>query len=333
MLIKRTIFLLVFCLSIPCQAIQWLSQAVSPFTYLGDTPYQNLTLNSNITTALRVQRDIAMNVTIDQLIWPAVDLSSAYFSKDYSTKHASQVNNLLIMGYKRLVVDIYWDPLLLDWQLCPFALNSSATMADINVANGIICSTKFKFRNLMETINNYLTTTDTTTAPTKTDIITLILNLHELNTSSSLTRTKTDSNLGQIVQESVSASLINTPRIYTPMNLTLDRTNISASFYAHGREPYFPLVQQQQTAEWPQWLYLIQEKVQLMVGFGTIQTGPDVTFRLSLFDNQTIFDTKNLGGQMSSDDTSCAQTHHWDFVGDRQARFSYESALNIVSSL
>jgi hypothetical protein len=68
-----------------------------------------------------------------------------------------------------------------------------------------------------------------------------------------------------------------------------------------------------------------------MVGFGTIQTGADVTFRLSSFDNQTIFDTQSLGGQMKADDTSCADTHHWDFVGDEQTRFSYQSALNLVS--
>lgn len=335
MLIRNTIFVFVFCLSIPCQAIKWISEIVLPFTYLGDTPYQNLTFTSrNIVTALRVQRDIAMNMTIDQLIWPAIDLTSAYFNQDYSSQRASQVNNLLIMGYKRLVVDIYWDPILLDWQLCPFSFNDSkdTTDTDIKLANGYTCSTNFKFRNFMETINDYLVSTDTTNAPTKTDITTLILNLHELNTTSSIKKPVQYSNLGQIIRESVPTSLINTPRIYTPKNLTLDHFNISASFYAHGRrEPYIPLVRREQITEWPHWLYLIQEKAQLIVGFGTIQTGADVSFRLSLVDNQTIFDTQSLGSQIKTDNANCAKEHHWGFVSDRQARFSYQSALNAVS--
>lgn len=315
-------------------------QILSPYTYLGDTPYQNITFNSpNITKAMRIQRDIAMNITIDQLIWPALDLSTAFFGKDYSTQRLSQVDNALVMGYKRLVVDLYWDPKDLDWQLCPLSTHHNATIlasGDISLPNGYICASNFKFSNFLDTVNDYLVSTEVSRSPFKTDLVFLVLNLHDLGSSSPSSSstndtTKTDSNLGQIIQNAITSNTALLPRIYTPSNLTVDRTNISASFYAHGREPYFPIIRQQAAQiAWPQWLYLIEKKVQLMVGYGTIPTTGNTTFRLTMFDNNTIFSSESVGGLMNTTETTCVNDGSWAFVDDDKTPFSYESALNLV---
>lgn len=312
------------------------NQISSPYTYLGNTPYQNITFNSpNITTAMRIQRDIAMNVTIDQLIWPALELSTAFFGKDYSTQRISQVDNVLVMGYKRLVVDLYWDPIDLDWQLCPLSTHQKTTTlasGDISLPNGYICAPKFKFSNFLDTVNDYLISTEVSQSALKTDLVFLVLNLHDLNSSSYTNdTTKTDSNLGQIIQKAITHNTALLPRIYTPSNLTVDRINISASFYAHGRESYFPIIRQQAAQiAWPQWLYLIEKKVQLIVGYGTIPTTGNTTFRLTMFDNNTIFSSESVGGLMNTTETTCMHDGSWAFVNDDKTPFSYDSALNMV---
>ncbi|KAL7327253.1 hypothetical protein PS15p_209471 [Mucor circinelloides] len=334
------LLLLLLLLSKEILATTWplYDQIIEPFKYLGDTPYQNITFNSpNITTAMRIQRDIAMNVTIDQLVWPALELSTAFFGKDYSTHRLSQVDNVLIMGYKRLVVDLYWDPVDLDWQLCPFSIKHNATATtstatdDVSLPNGYICASKFKFSNLLETVNDYLVSTEVSRSPFKTDLVFLVLNLHDLSSNVTETATKSDSNLGQIIRKSITPSTALLPRIYTPSNLTLDRVNISATFYAHGREPYFPIIKQTAAqVSWPQWLYLIQERVQLMVGYGTIANSENSTFRLTMYDNNTIFSSDSVGGLMNATETTCVNDDSWAFVDDDQTPFTYESALHLT---
>ncbi|KAF1799329.1 hypothetical protein V8B55DRAFT_1366514 [Mucor lusitanicus] len=344
MLLASIRCVLLLLLSSKISATTWplYDQIAQPFTYLGDTPYQNISFNSpNITTAMRIQRDIAMNVTIDQLVWPALELSTAFFGKDYSAHRLSQVDNVLIMGYKRLVVDLYWDPVDKDWQLCPFSIrHNNATAAapssaaggdDVSLPNGYTCASKFKFSNLLETVNDYLVSTEVSRSPFKTDLIFLVLNLHDLSTNVTEATTRTDSNLGQIIQQSISPNTALLPRIYTPSNLTLDRINISASFYAQGREPYFPIIKQTVAqVSWPQWLYLIQERVQLMVGYGTIASSDNSTFRLTMYDNNTIFSSDSVGGLMNATETTCVNEGSWDFVDDEQKPFSYEDALHLT---
>ncbi|CAO3651221.1 unnamed protein product [Mucor fragilis] len=339
-MLVSTLLLLLILPSRKTAATTWplYDQVAGPFTYLGDTPYQNISFNSpNITTAMRIQRDIAMNITIDQLVWPALELSTAFFGKDYSAQRLSQVDNVLIMGYKRLVVDLYWDPVDLDWQLCPFSTKDNATATtftaagDASLPNGYTCAVKFKFSNLLETVNDYLVSTEVSRSPFKTDLIFLVLNLHDLSTNVTEATTRTDSNLGQIIRQSITPNTALLPRIYTPSNLTVDRINISASFYAQGREPYFPIIKQNAAqVSWPQWLYLIQERVQLMVGYGTIASSEKSTFRLTMYDNNTIFSSSSVGGLMNATETTCANDGSWAFVDDDQKPFTYEDALHLT---
>ncbi|CAO3639601.1 unnamed protein product [Mucor hiemalis] len=315
------------------------NQIMAPLLYLGDTPYQNQAFNSaNISTAYRIQRDIAMNVTIDQLIWPAIDMSTSFFGKDYSTQRVSELDQPLLMGYKRLVVDIYWDADRLQWQLCPVTITNTTSKSDLLI-NGYTCAPSFLFGDFMSAINDYLISTEVERAPQQTSLINLILNLHDLPSNNTKV---TETRLGEIINHSISksssSSLIS--RIYTPSNLTVDRVNISASFYAHGLEPYFPLYQQNlgSSSPWPQWLYLIEKKVQLLVGFGEIIQGNISKFSISPADQSIIFDPISLGGigggmnlsieeKIASPPQCSLEPLSWSFVNDNKTAFNYDSAL------
>ncbi|KAI8082678.1 uncharacterized protein B0P05DRAFT_538014 [Gilbertella persicaria] len=284
------------------------------FKYLGDTPYQNQSsVSSTITTPLRIQRDLGANVTIDQLIWPTLSLSSAYFQDNYSFARLSGVRDILDMGYKRLILDIYWDQL--DWQLCPFPLQS--------IPDDTTCSSNATLAQFLSIVNEYLVSTETARMATKTDLVFIVLNLHDLSTNTNTT----DSNLAEIIQNSIS-NTTSAPRIYTPFNLTTDRLDMNLSFFANGRQSYFLLLQQQQSNVWPQWLYLIQNNVQLLVGFGTLPTGK-TSYRLTSLDNHTIFDSTSLVRGVTFQ--SCPQNHSWAFASDmNQTSFTYTTAVNVT---
>ncbi|KAI9487529.1 MAG: hypothetical protein EXX96DRAFT_82787 [Benjaminiella poitrasii] len=318
------------------------SNGEQSFTYLGDTPYQNQkSTSSSIMTALRVQRDIAMNITIDQLIWPSLELSTVFFGKDYSVQQLSKVENVLRMGYKRLVVDIYWDPSRYDWQLCPLDLktNNSDTSIDISLPDGYVCSSNSKLSHFLEVVSDYLTSTETGKTSKSTDIVFLILNLHELDSSATTINNSNrstidmhDSNLSKIIHDSISpysSSSVQMSRIYTPLNLSDDRVSLFTSSY-NDNLSYSQQANNTTDNIWPQWLYLIENKVQLMVGFGTLPSGP-TSFHLSSEDNNTIFDAQALNGIMNMTvETQCPSTASWSFISDRETPFTYASALNVT---
>ncbi|KAI8393712.1 uncharacterized protein BYT42DRAFT_609483 [Radiomyces spectabilis] len=288
---------------------QWSRTLSLPNTYLGSTPYQGLSFTSpNITSALRIQRDIALNVTIDRIHWPAIHLAS-YFDRDYSAENIQTVENLLVMGYQRLVLDIYWDASRATWQLCPEVMPVTATDDDhdrntnLRRVGRYNCSPSTSFRQFMEAVNNYLLMTDLSTDSANTHLIFLILNLHSLNGTSGAYALKPekissndDSSLSNIIQSAIDRSVNNSPRYYTPRNLTDNRRNVNGSFYVDGM-PY-PLPSRTDhndpSPAWPAWGYLVERNVQLLVGFGKNNLPNGSNYDIS-DDRDIIFDPEVLG--------------------------------------
>lgn len=247
-----------------------------PSTYLGDTPYQYKPVH-NLTTALRIQRDIAMNITIDQLLWPALDMSTAFFGNNTTFQKLAILHQPLLMGYQRLIFDLYYHPSDSNWQLCP-----------------VNASCNYSLQNLYDTVNDYLLSTEINGASPSTNLITLVLNLHH------------DENITTDLAPSILS--VYKSRVYTPLNLTM---------YTHGQtEPYL----------WPQWLHLIQNKVQLLVAFGSISS----VVTVSNADKQVLFD--QLGSAVASTkDVNCSASVSWSFVSDAETMFSYGAAYNVVT--
>lgn len=204
---------------------QWTNK---PTVYLGDTPYQYIPVH-NMSTALRIQRDIAMNVTLDQFMWPALDISSAFLGNQslLGLPHLP-----LSMGYKRLMMNIYYNPILSDWQLCP----------QIECKN-------IRLSHFIKAVDDYLISTQLNGASTHTDIISLIFHLNSLTPNLTIT-----TNLASILKEGLSLATNGKSRIYSPLNLT----------NAHR--------QMQVKKTWPQWIDLVQNKAQLLLAFGNISS-------------------------------------------------------------
>lgn len=72
-------------------------------------------------TSLQSERDVAGQIPINFVTNPAVSLSSACFGNGlYARKDAAKcISNLLAVGYRRLVVDLYWSVERRTWTFCP----------------------------------------------------------------------------------------------------------------------------------------------------------------------------------------------------------------------
>lgn len=106
------------------------------------------------THILQSQRDVAAQVPIDYVTQPGVVLASACFGHGrYKDDEAGNcLSNLLAVGYRRLMVDLYWDSGRQEWSLCPVSipqslLNSTSSLpstATPTVSSGVLSSIQFQ---------------------------------------------------------------------------------------------------------------------------------------------------------------------------------------------
>ncbi|KAK8172878.1 hypothetical protein BKA80DRAFT_26932 [Phyllosticta citrichinensis] len=82
--------------------------------------------------ALLSQRDLSLTIPINFVTQPAVSLAAACFSKhDYTETTAKTcLSNLLEVGFRRILVDLYWDAGRSIWSLCPVEIPESAASDD-----------------------------------------------------------------------------------------------------------------------------------------------------------------------------------------------------------
>ncbi|KAF2732180.1 hypothetical protein EJ04DRAFT_514039, partial [Polyplosphaeria fusca] len=77
--------------------------------------------------AFRAQRDVALSIPINYLTVPAVSLQAACFAHNQYENKAFQkcFSNLLAVGFRRYLIDVYWDPNRAVWSLCPVQVPST----------------------------------------------------------------------------------------------------------------------------------------------------------------------------------------------------------------
>ena len=134
------------------------------------------------TIAYRTQRDIALNVSIDEVTGIGVSLNRLVFDKKgYSRRSTEDVITLLNSGVQTLMIDLYWNQFTGKWQLCPvpFAGNVTTNATEVKDFswNGKVarCQASFTVDYLMQQIKNYFSSTNSRLYVT---ILELMFNLH-----------------------------------------------------------------------------------------------------------------------------------------------------------
>ncbi|KAF2817409.1 lectin C-type domain-containing protein [Mytilinidion resinicola] len=96
--------------------------------------------------AFRAQRDVGLKIPINYVTVPAVSLKAACFAHNQYEDSAAQkcFSNLLASGFKRFIIDVYWDTGRSQWSLCPAEIPESASPADDTTSISITQSTSVK---------------------------------------------------------------------------------------------------------------------------------------------------------------------------------------------
>jgi hypothetical protein len=70
------------------------------------------------------QRDLSLRIPLNYVTYPGIDLTSACFGRNVFAGDAAALcfSNLLATGFRRFVVDLYWDDGRRVWSFCPFQL-------------------------------------------------------------------------------------------------------------------------------------------------------------------------------------------------------------------
>lgn len=154
----------------------------------------NNSLCSNLSATAQLtrlsQRDVQYRVSVDQVYAPGFDANRAVFdSQGYTSSSIRKVGRMVDLGFHSMFVDVWYDGVAHDWQLCPGAFPANASQSSVyNVTSlrdnsTVVCSPDATFGALMAEIREYLSGSDTDIAA---DV--LLVNLRPRSIPASLGR-------------------------------------------------------------------------------------------------------------------------------------------------
>lgn len=238
------------------------------------------------TVLMRIQseRDVAGQIPINFVTNPAVSLSSACFGAGlYDREDAAKcISNLLAVGYRRLVLDLYWSVPRRTWTFCPVVIPARADVtvstytstttgtSDTGTATSTAadapaptitgysdshgdtvyelgpyrCTDDLDLSSLTEVLVGYF---QATTSPLTTYTTYLVLNLHVAADTATPTQPPpavTGADLPSSGEERVGSFLNTNLRqfLYSPAQLAEDRSNLNQSWYEVGQS-YMPITE------------------------------------------------------------------------------------------
>lgn len=141
--------------------------------------------------AIRTQRDVSMNVPIDQTLSLGLSLSQAIFSEQGYTDSALQsVQTVLNLGVETLMLDLYWNEYISKWQLCPAPIPANATQQLDYIATvqwqgeTYKCQLNATIDSLMNNIINYFKMTNTNMDVSMVQLLVNLKDIRKIKTNS-----------------------------------------------------------------------------------------------------------------------------------------------------
>ncbi|KAF2004666.1 hypothetical protein P154DRAFT_551902 [Amniculicola lignicola CBS 123094] len=109
--------------------------------------------------AFRTQRDVGLRIPINFLTVPAISLRTACFGHNQYSDWAFQkcFSNLLAAGFRRYVVDVYWDSGRMEWSLCPAQVPPNKPQQESRVPSSVSEASKsLSTANSGRLVKNYV---------------------------------------------------------------------------------------------------------------------------------------------------------------------------------
>ncbi|KAK9473334.1 uncharacterized protein V1510DRAFT_414767 [Dipodascopsis tothii] len=131
--------------------------------------WSQLTQQDSEFFAIQSQRDLAQNVSIDQLTYPGVNLNTVILDKyNYTADSLALTSQLLDVGFRRVFVDLFWNPNNATLQLCPFVGRPDTVDNGLAGFSGggstVYCAENVTINNLLDAIYDWIADTDTNLA-------------------------------------------------------------------------------------------------------------------------------------------------------------------------
>lgn len=244
------------------------------------------------------------------MTYPAVSLRAACFGDNVFDKNSTAkcMSNLLAVGYRRLLVDLYWSAERRSWSFCPVSVPvnagtdssittvTSSTGSQLYQLGPYLCSEDLDVSGLIDILHGYF---ESTTSQLNVYLSFVIFSLHAAASASApdqpalaVSGTQLPGNnerLGYLLKDSLGEY------IYNPSQLAEERSNLNNSWYrvTKGYEPiteYFTVqtdsMGRQSTPNgWPcsKYVQLARER-RILFGYGDI----DPQMRDYVLDSDTV---------------------------------------------
>ncbi|OQE13767.1 hypothetical protein PENFLA_c043G01407 [Penicillium flavigenum] len=231
-------------------------------------------LNATWVAVLLSERDVAGQIPLNYVTNPAVSLSTACFgNRIYDREDAAKCfSNLLSIGYRRLVVDLYWSVNRRTWSFCPVSVpvksgvavssdvsntTTATASADLATITGnddshghtlyelgsYKCTDDIDPYTLAEVLVGYFRDTNSRLTVYTTY---LVLNLHVAASDSTPDEPASTISGGQLPSGTeLAGSILGSALddfIYSPAQLTSDRSNLNQSWYK-VEQGYMPITE------------------------------------------------------------------------------------------
>ncbi|KAJ5123851.1 uncharacterized protein N7515_007676 [Penicillium bovifimosum] len=211
-------------------------------------------LDATWVAVLLSERDVAAQIPLNFVTNPAVSVSAACFgNRVYDrTAAAKCFSNLLAVGYRRLIVDLYWSPSRRTWSFCPVSIPADpAAAASAQDSHGHTlyslgqykCTDGLDPYTLAEVLVGYFRDTNSQLTVYTAYIL---LNLHVAASDSKPDEPVHTLSAAEMPSETERVgSIIGTALgdfIYSPAQLASDRRNLNNSWY-RVEPSYMPITQ------------------------------------------------------------------------------------------
>lgn len=268
-----------------------------------------------VNTALLSQRDVAYNISVDQLTTLGINMSSAVFNEyGYTTEALDVFKRVLGSGYRSIYLNLYWNEDLNEFQLCPGKVPDTGSSDSIKKVDGLYgnhyCQRNFTLDDILLQMSEYIKATDTDIS---VNVMLMRLYLYPLDHS------KPDHQVAQNISSKLISYLDN--RIYTPIDLRSDRDG-GHTFGVSGKsEKGYPTAHR----------FLLEMKKRIMVSATYMNLDRDA-YDLRQ-DEATIFEIdKNSSGPdyMNSDESNDAGM---SYVTDDTPKMCHSNSTEYLSTI
>lgn len=166
---------------------------------------------------------------------PSIALTAACFGDNQYLGDAGSLclSDLLTIGYRRFIIDVYWSHSNQQWLLCPVSIPSTQTTDESPYKLGnYTCSGSFDLTTITDVLRSYIRSSS---ADIDSTLLFVVFNLHTAADSNnpdqpasvllSAELPPTSHLLGEIAKKALDAF------IYTPPELAQERSNLNESWY------------------------------------------------------------------------------------------------------